>query len=60
MGYDLHGALAMKEKTAFYQQAITNNWIVCFEHDMDVTAVRLKYSHKGKIEIKEEIKIPTL
>lgn len=44
MGYDLCAETTLREKEAFLNKAIENNWIVVFEHDRDHVAGELEFS----------------
>ncbi len=45
--FDLQPVLTMKEKQAFFAEAIQNNYILFFQHDRDHECVTLKQTEKG-------------
>jgi len=49
MGYDLYPIELMEEKTALLNQALKENWIVCFEHGPFTEAATVKMSEKGVV-----------
>lgn len=51
MGYDICAEVAMREKAAFLQQTIEDDWIVVFQHDPVVTAGKVKLNEKGRPEV---------
>lgn len=47
MGYDVRPLVTVKEKTAFLQEALDNDYILFFEHDPEVECCNLKMTEKG-------------
>lgn len=55
-GYDIDPLLAMKEKEAFLEKALENNYVLFFEHDFDNECCNLHRTEKG-IRAKETFKL---
>ena len=58
-GYDIKPLVAMYEKNDFLEQALANNYILFFEHDINVECCSLKMTEKG-IRIGEIYKLKDL
>lgn len=58
-GYDIKPLVAMNEKKDFLEQALANNYILFFEHDINVECCSLKMTEKG-IRIDEIYKLKDL
>ncbi|NOZ09083.1 MAG: MBL fold metallo-hydrolase, partial [FCB group bacterium] len=54
MGYDLHAALTLTEKTSFLKKAAAENWWLWFYHDPATAAVRIQPGKKY-YDITEEL-----
>ena len=46
MAYDVQPTVTIEEKKQFYYEAVDNNWILFFEHDLDIVACTLQYDGK--------------
>jgi len=46
-GFDIKPLVSMDEKKAFLEEALTNNYILFFEHDINVECCSLKMTKKG-------------
>jgi glyoxylase-like metal-dependent hydrolase (beta-lactamase superfamily II) len=57
MAYDLEPAVTLDTKKALFERAIAEGWLLCFGHDPDVDAVRLRYDEKGRPVIAEKVKV---
>lgn len=56
MGYDLMPLITMEEKRTLLEQAVRDNWILCFEHDPKIGAATvMKDSSSGRFSLKEVI-----
>lgn len=56
MGYDNFPLTTMDEKRALLEQAVQENWILCFEHDPRVAACTvMKDPQKGRFALKEVV-----
>ena len=51
MGYDLCAETTMREKHAFLERAVQENWIVVFEHDIDTPAATIRKDEKGQFTV---------
>ena len=49
MGYDVRPLQTMIEKEYFLHRAVSENWILVFEHAKSVEACTVKMDDKGKI-----------
>ncbi|MCB0279090.1 MAG: MBL fold metallo-hydrolase [Calditrichaeota bacterium] len=47
MGYDLYPMTTIEEKKQILQQAVTENWILFFEHDINYDAAYIELGEKG-------------
>lgn len=56
MSYDLYPLTIMEEKRTFLEKAAENDWILFFEHDINVEAARIKKGDKN-FEIKEKLQL---
>ena len=56
MAYDMFPLTTLKEKKAFLEEAVDNNYILMFEHDPAIAACRLTRTEKG-IRMKETVNI---
>ncbi len=54
MGYDNFPLTSMEEKEHYFNEAVENDWIICFEHDAFTQAAKLSKSDKG-FEIRETL-----
>lgn len=52
MGYDVCAATLLSEKKNFLERAVTENALVCFQHDRDTPAVRVMCDQRGHFAIK--------
>ncbi|MCW3076859.1 MAG: fold metallo-hydrolase [Bacteroidetes bacterium] len=59
MGYDMRPLETLKEKEIILEQAVTDNWILFFEHDPTIECVTLEKTEKG-VRKKEILKISDL
>jgi glyoxylase-like metal-dependent hydrolase (beta-lactamase superfamily II) len=57
MGYDVCAETLLQEKQNFLTRAMTENAIVCFQHDSDIPACRVGTSDKGHYTLRERISI---
>lgn len=57
MGYDLNVERLLEEKQSFLEQAERENWIVVFEHDLNVPAARIGRDERGHFSVKEPVEI---
>jgi glyoxylase-like metal-dependent hydrolase (beta-lactamase superfamily II) len=57
MGYDLCAETTLKEKAAFLEAAIENEWTVFFGHDADTAAVKIGRDERGRAMVKESVDI---
>jgi glyoxylase-like metal-dependent hydrolase (beta-lactamase superfamily II) len=55
MGYDICADQSMREKQAFLDSAIAEEWIVVFEHDPEVSAGKISLDDRGKPFLAETI-----
>jgi len=53
MGYDLCPRTVLDEKARFLQQAVDEEWIVVFQHDLDVVAATITTNERGHHCVKE-------
>ena len=56
MGYDMFPLTTLQEKKSFLQEAVTNNYILFFEHDPAVECCTLQMTEKG-IRVKDVFKL---
>ncbi len=56
MGYDMFPLTTLQEKKSFLQEAVTNNYILFFEHDPVVECCTLQMTEKG-IRVKDVFKL---
>jgi hypothetical protein len=59
MGYDMFPLTTLKEKKAFLQEALDNEYILFFEHDPKVECCTLQQTEKG-IRVKETFTLESL
>ncbi len=59
MGYDLNAETAMREKAEFLKLALSQNWIVVFEHD-PVVPVATLIEEKGRAAIGKQVVLPRI
>jgi hypothetical protein len=52
MGYDMFPLTTLDEKKSFLQEALSNNYILYFEHDPHIECCTLQMTEKG-IRVKE-------
>jgi glyoxylase-like metal-dependent hydrolase (beta-lactamase superfamily II) len=55
MGYDLCAQTLLAEKQLFLEKALSQNALVCFQHDRDVEAARLLRNERGQIAVRETV-----
>jgi glyoxylase-like metal-dependent hydrolase (beta-lactamase superfamily II) len=48
MAYDLEPAVTLDTKRALFERAIAEGWLLCFGHDPEVDAVRLRHDERGR------------
>lgn len=56
MAYDMFPLQTLKEKKAFLEEAVANNYILYFEHDPNIECCTLQQTEKG-IRVKETFKL---
>jgi len=56
MSFDLHPLLTLTEKQQLLQRALAEDWILCFEHDPAVEAVRVE-RRDGHCVVAEELSL---
>jgi len=56
MAYDMFPLQTLKEKKAFLEEAVTNNYILYFEHDPNIECCTLQLTEKG-VRVKETFKL---
>ncbi len=56
MGYDMRPLTTLDEKKSLLEKAVTENWLLYFEHDPSIECISLQRTEKG-IRMKEEVKI---
>jgi glyoxylase-like metal-dependent hydrolase (beta-lactamase superfamily II) len=56
MGYDLFPLTTLEEKQRYLEQACSEDWIIVFEHDPNIGAVRIRRGNK-RMEIREAVQI---
>jgi glyoxylase-like metal-dependent hydrolase (beta-lactamase superfamily II) len=54
MAFDLNPLITLQEKKEILARAATEGWILCFEHDNQMTAARLS-AEDGRVEVAEEV-----
>ncbi|KOY88103.1 MBL fold metallo-hydrolase [bacterium 336/3] len=59
MGYDMRPLQTIQEKEELLAKAITENWLLAFEHDAQIEACSLQNTEKG-IRMKETIELKSL
>jgi glyoxylase-like metal-dependent hydrolase (beta-lactamase superfamily II) len=57
MAYDLEPAVTLDSKRALFARAIAAGWLLCFGHDPEVDAVRLRHDEAGRPAIAERVKV---
>jgi glyoxylase-like metal-dependent hydrolase (beta-lactamase superfamily II) len=57
--YDIQPMEILKEKTAFLQEAVQKNWILFFQHDINVECCTLQQTQKG-VQAKEIITLSSV
>lgn len=60
MSYDVRPLDTLLEKTKFLNQAVQEDWIICFEHDHQVEAARVVKNDRGRIVLGESGKLSEL
>lgn len=53
MGYDIRPLETLKEKAAFFEEAIENDYILFLEHDPVTECITLKKNEKGRYAVKD-------
>ncbi len=56
MAYDMFPQTTLEEKKQFLEEAVTNNYILFFEHDLNIECCSLQRTEKG-IRVKETFKL---
>ena len=56
MAYDMFPLQTLKEKKAFLEEAVANNYILYFEHDPNIECCTLQQTEKG-VRVKETFKL---
>ncbi|MCX6208106.1 MAG: MBL fold metallo-hydrolase, partial [Bacteroidetes bacterium] len=59
MAYDMFPLTTLQEKKSFLNEAITNDYVLFFEHDKDNECCTLQQTEKG-IRVKELFKLSEL
>ena len=59
MGYDLCAETTMIDKVRLAEQALAENWLLVFGHDVDTAAGRIVRNERGRFEIGEHVELPT-
>ncbi len=59
MGYDMRPVETLREKRSLLQEAVSNNWVLFFEHDPEIECCTLQQTDKG-IRIKDTFKLEEL
>lgn len=57
MAYDLEPAVTLDTKRALFERAVAEGWLLCFGHDPEVDAVRLRHDDRGRPVIAERVKV---
>jgi glyoxylase-like metal-dependent hydrolase (beta-lactamase superfamily II) len=57
MGYDVRPLETLKEKKAFFEEAIENDYILFLEHDPVTECITLKKNEKGRFAVKEYLSL---
>jgi glyoxylase-like metal-dependent hydrolase (beta-lactamase superfamily II) len=57
MAYDLEPAVTLDTKRALFDRAIAEGWLLCFGHDPETDAVRLRRDEKGRPAVAETVKV---
>jgi glyoxylase-like metal-dependent hydrolase (beta-lactamase superfamily II) len=57
MAYDLEPAVTLDTKRALFARAAAEGWLLCFGHDPEVDAVRLRLDAQGRPEITERLEV---
>jgi glyoxylase-like metal-dependent hydrolase (beta-lactamase superfamily II) len=57
MAYDLEPAVTLDTKRGLFERAIDEGWLLCFGHDPEVDAVRLRHDDTGRPVISERVKV---
>jgi glyoxylase-like metal-dependent hydrolase (beta-lactamase superfamily II) len=57
MAYDVEPAVTLDTKRALFARAVAEGWLLCFGHDLEVDAVRLRHDEQGRPEIAEKVKV---
>lgn len=60
MGYDMCAQTALQEKSDFLRGAVEGNWVICFEHDPELAAARVRFDEKGRAFVSEGIELPVV
>jgi hypothetical protein len=47
MAYDMFPLITLREKKAFLEEAVENNYVLMFEHDPEITCCTLTRSERG-------------
>jgi hypothetical protein len=59
MSYDMFPMQTLKEKNAFLEEAVANNYVLYFEHDPTIECCTLQQTEKG-IRVKETFNLNQL
>ena len=57
MGYDLWAERSCEEKEMFLEKAVSEDWVVVFEHDVDTAAGRIGKDNSGKYHLSSTVEI---
>ncbi len=57
MGYDIRPLETLKEKAAFFKEAVENEYILFLEHDPVTECITLKKNDLGRYEVKEYLSL---
>ena len=57
MGYDRCAETTLEEKRGFLDEAVSERWVVVFEHDPAIAAATLKKDHRGRVVIDDVVEL---
>jgi glyoxylase-like metal-dependent hydrolase (beta-lactamase superfamily II) len=57
LGYDMCAETSLRDRDSFFRQAVEGEWIVVFEHDPEIGAVRLAFDERGRAHIREHVQL---
>lgn len=55
MGYDMCAATSIREKEEFLTKAVTEDWTLVFEHDVDTVAAKITRDERGDFVVREKL-----